>query len=348
MAHVIVLGDGGAAALAAAGHGAPRAHRDELSFGPLPDLTSEAFAPARARYWSEVLGDAAAHHPVHDGLLEGDVALRAEVFGAAETVQVWASESLQDCMFLAACASLARPGARLTLRRPGPGPRPPVAGIGGVAPEQLRAPAPPHPLSEAEVRGLRRFWAALTAPSVDLLRAFAAAPPPSPSGLGAAAAARLARLPHPVTGLTSVEAGLLTQIAELGSSPPSVARVIGGAMAAGAARPDRCGDLSFHHALRELADPALPRPLAALEGDGSMRGSTVRLTDFGAEALAGRADRVATNGWRIELGGLSLRAPPGADVPRAPPGADVPRAPPGADGPRTPPGADVFREPILR
>ena len=327
MGFVLSLGDMSAEALRAAGHAEARGVHDEFSFGPLGDLCEPAaFFEARARYWAEILiglpcgvqsdeaetlADARKH-------LAEDAALLEEAFSSGGPVEVWATESLQELMFLACCASLARPGAALSLRRPGPGETALGSGLGSFPPETLRDAAPPHLLSGEEIEGLRRFWAALTAPTPEPLRAFAAAPPASPTGLGAAAAARLARLPHPITGLDSVETRMLTQLARLGPQPCTVARIIGEALRAGRGAPDNTGDLSMHDALRRLAEPRAPHPLVILTGDGTMRGTEVVLTPFGRDVLAGRADRVSANGWRTELGGLSIDAPPGGGVPRAP------------------------------
>ncbi|MEM6742784.1 MAG: hypothetical protein AAF676_03475, partial [Pseudomonadota bacterium] len=191
------------------------------------------------------------------------------------------------------------------------------SGLAAQPPQRLRRPAPAVRLPASAVEDLRRFWHALVAPDIAPLRAFASAPPASPSGLAGAARARLKRLPDPATGLDAVEARV---IAPLSAAPRPVAPALGAALADGAEGPDLVGDLSLFAALRALADPVLPRPLVALTGDGTIRGSAAGLTPFGQAVRAGRADRVAANGWRARLGGLVVDAGPGRDVPRAPAG----------------------------
>ncbi|MEM1315673.1 MAG: DUF1835 domain-containing protein [Pseudomonadota bacterium] len=323
MTFSLALGDGAAEALAAAGHAGVRAFRDELSMGPLGDLADpDAFARRRAIYWASVLEGrpwaglpGAEPPPDPEAALRADLDLLAEAFASGGPVDVWAGESLQDLMFLACCAAFGGPAARLRLRRPGAGEAPLSGGLAALPPARLRDAAEPHPLSSDELAGLRRFWSALTAPNAEALPALLDHDLGPPSGLAAALRARLARLPDRISGLESIEARVLSP---LSADPRPVARVIGEVLAAGAAGPDLVGDLSLFHALRTLADPSLPRPLVALSGDGTIRGSEAAFTPFGAEVRAGRADRVATNGWRQSLGGLEVDAAPGEPVPRAP------------------------------
>lgn len=192
--------------------------------------------------------------------------------------------------------------------------------MGALSAAQLRDAPAGHPLGAAERDGLARFWAALIAPDPAPLRDFAAAPPAAPRGLGRAAVARLARLPHPVTGLDSLETRLLNELVGLGGGggPVRAGQVIGAALRAGAAGPDLTGDLALLDSLHGLAAPAARVPLVALSGDGTMGGTEVSLTGAGARVHAGAADRVALNGWRSNLGGLRIDAPPGGEVPRAP------------------------------
>ncbi|MEM8837905.1 MAG: DUF1835 domain-containing protein [Pseudomonadota bacterium] len=300
---------------------------DEFSFGPLGDLSKpEAFTDMRARYWAGVLAEAP--YEKRDtgkeflsetrAFLAKDMALLDEAFSSDEPIEIWASESLQDMIFLALCATLTKPETPLILRRPGIGSRPPASGIGGFSQDQLKRPAEPHVLENDALDNLRRFWHAVTAKNLEALRAFRAEAPDDPSGLAKAASARLARLPHPYTGLDSVETRILTQLGRGSQKSQSVARLIGKTLGANADGPDLIGDLSLYFALRRLGDLRLPSPLVTLTGDGTMRGTDVALTSYGEEVLAGRADRIAANGWRLELGGISFDVPPGGEAPRAP------------------------------
>ncbi|MEM8797093.1 MAG: DUF1835 domain-containing protein [Pseudomonadota bacterium] len=321
------LGDGAADALRAAGHANVRPIHDEFSFGPLGDLSKpEAFTDMRARYWAGVL--AKAPYEKRDKgkeflsetreFLAKDMTLLDEAFSSSGALEVWASESLQDMIFLALCATLVMPETTLILRRPGSGARPPASGIGGFSLDQLKQSAEPHALDNNALDNLRRFWHAVTAKNLEALLAFQAETRDDPSGLEKAASARLARLPHQDTGLDSVETRILSQLSRGSQHPQNVARLIGETLGANADGPDLIGDLSFYHALRRLGDLRLPSPLVTLTGDGPLRGTDIVLTPFGEEVIAGRADRIAANGWRIELGGISFDVPPGGDVPRSP------------------------------
>lgn len=269
----LTLGDASAAALKAAGHQQVRALHDELSFGPLGDISQiDAFVEARHRYWTGVLDRLNIRLPDVDRYQADDKAFFNDAFAGDDPVAVWAGESLQELMFLACLATLNRHNMPMILRRAGGGA--PAAGLAARPLNYLRAPAPDHALARDEIDGLRQFWQAVSAAEARQLEAFAANPPASPSGLGAAAKARLARLPNPQTGLTSVEQRVLDQCT---GQPRIVAQVIGDALDAGKNGPDNVGDISMFDALMGLAAPRASRPLVAIGGDGTMRGSSVKL-----------------------------------------------------------------------
>lgn len=326
MSCIIVLGDGAAQALSAAGVPVdPMPFRDEISVGPLhaigaagDDAADAAFAALRGAFWSEGLaavGAGAPGGPPPEALPPGEAiaaqlaALRAMI-RAGESVELWLEGSLQEWMLAALLARMtAGSAATLSLRLfPAEAPR----GLACVAPGDLLKPPPALASTSENREALLAFWSALIAPDPAQFVALAAgaASDPEAAPPAAALAARLRRLPDAATGLTHEQTLLIERMDE---TPRPVRRIIGDALR-DAPPPDSLGDLHLARVLLELADSSRAHPPVRLDPAGaSLWEAQAALTGFGARLKAGEADRLAADPVRLRLGGWDLPASgPGA------------------------------------
>jgi len=268
------------------------AWRDVLHEGPVPALSAAELRPLRARFLATMGGVAAA-------TVEADLFARDERLGAAleaeERVVLWFEHDLYDQLqLLQILAGLPdRPvGVELICVGSFPG-RPGFAGLGELDPDELASLWPVRtPVVNEHVRAARAAW--------DVFRA------PDPRGLARAAASPDERLPY-------VAPALRRLLEELPGAQDGLARTerqLLSAVAAGARTPEQAflaaaaseeapflGDATAFDRLDELAGG--PQPLVTGE---------LELTEAGLEVLAGRADRVALNGFDRWLGGTHLRA----------------------------------------
>jgi Domain of unknown function (DUF1835) len=270
------------------------AWRDVLHEGPVPALAPAELRPVRA----QVLA-AMAPGPAAAAAVEADLFARDERLGAAteagERVVLWFEHDLYDQLqLLQILAGLPdRPvGVELICVGSFPG-RPGFAGLGELEPDELASLWPVRtPVTNEHVRVARAAW--------DVFRAT------DPRGIARAARSSDERLPFLVPALRRLleelpgaRDGLSRTERQLLAAVGAGARTREQAFVAASAAEDApfLGDTTAFQRLDELARG--PQPLVT--------NGELALTDMGAEVLAGRADRVALNGFDRWLGGVHLQ-----------------------------------------
>jgi len=271
--------------------------RDVLHEGPVPALPPADLRPLRAAHLA-TMGPAGAAE-VEAVLRARDERLEAAV-EAGERVVLWFEHDLYDQLqLLQILAGLSdRPiGVELICVGSFPG-RPDFAGLGELDPDELGSLWPVRtPLTNEHVRAARAGWDAFRGTDPRALARMAATPDPKLPFLAAALRRLLEELPGVRDGLARTERQLLAAIAA-GARTRERAFV----EAAASEEAPFLGDDTAFERLDELARG--PHPLVTAGGD-------LALTAAGADVLAGRADRVALNGFDRWLGGLHLRAEDG-------------------------------------
>jgi hypothetical protein len=260
------------------------AWQDVLHEGPVPALSAAELRPVRARFL---------------GIAEADLLARDERLAAAlaaeERVVLWFEHDLYDQLqLLQILAGLPdRPaGVELICIGSFPG-RPGFAGLGELDPDELASLWPQRtPVVSGHVRAARTAWDAFRAPDPRGVARAATASDERLPFVAPALRRLLEELPGARDGLSRTERQLLAAI-------DAGARTRGQAFVAAAASEEApfLGDTTAFDRLEELARG--PHPLV---------GADFALTEAGADVLAGRADRVALNGFDRWLGGTHLRA----------------------------------------
>lgn len=310
MAHALVITNGDAAAerLAAAGiSGEILAWRDVLHEGPVPNLPAEALAEIRTTFLAGAFG--AARDDVAGSLAQRDARLAAHRDFAR--IEIWLEHDLYDQLqllqILERLASLGRTDAVWLIQSDNY--------LGPMDVDAIRALtlcAAPVPPAQFDVAA--RAWAAFTAPTPsDLAQLLSHDLAPLP-WLRPALRRLLAELPDDVTALALSESRILEAVDE------GITRA-GRIFAAVSAREDArfMGDASFFRWLDGLAFAPEPLisglpgrcPIGANAGYGEPEaktylGADIRLTPFGTEVLAGRADHAGVNPVDRWLGGTHL------------------------------------------
>jgi hypothetical protein len=265
---------------------------DVLHEGPVPALDPAGLRAVRAQFLAKL--SAADPAAIEAELLGRDERLAAAV-AAGERVVLWFEHDLYDQLqLLQILARLPdRPvGVELICVGSFPG-RPGFAGLGELNPDELASLWPGRtPVASDHVRAARAAWDAFRAPDPRGVENAAASPDERLPFVAPALRRLLEELPGARDGLSRTERQLLSAVAAgagsrehafLAASEQEEARFLG-------------DDTAFER-LRELASG--PHPLLTSE---------LTLTDAGADVLAGRADRVALNGFDRWLGGVHLRA----------------------------------------
>ncbi len=276
--------------------------RDNLALGPLLPLDDlDAFLSARAAYWStrDPLGEASPAETLAD--LRKPIERLEAGLSEADVCEVWLGASTGE-QFLAAflvglCEAGILDGEKIVFRQfaceDG---RPSLSYYPAAFFQNL-----PEPLQLSALRiPYLSAWAALTAPDPTRLREIVARGP-GLSEIDVALQAFHQRYPDEVTSLGSIDRALLVHARrEWGPS----AHAIGNAMSLGVRTPDQVGDgILFAH-LKALGTG--PQPLFDLRGkQDAIRNCEARLNRFGADCLAGRANRLA-NGIDEWIGGVHL------------------------------------------
>ena len=278
---------------------------DDFTYGPLVRTDPpEALLRLRLRHWHRTVPDPKLHGP-----FEHWHALRT-LMAAADEVEVWLGGTGREQLFLLGLASVlaatwSDSRTVSVLQYPG-----------GKAWESLstldidRFAARPDPLAltAARLDRLLAAWAVVTEPTPDRLFALA------PEGwrdenfpyLGRVVQELVGRYPDAVTGLGLIEELLL---GSLGPEWTRAPRVISDAMVVWGVTIDIAHQVLFARLL-QLADLRQPRPAAELRGDlTSMLVCEARVTDFGRDCLAGRANLVSVNGIDVWIGGVHLASP---------------------------------------
>ena len=271
--------------------------RDVLHEGPVPMLPPDELRPLRAAHLARI-------GPAEAAEVEAELRARDERFEAAveagERVVLWFEHDLYDQLqLLQILAGLSdRPiGVELICVGSFPG-RPDFAGLGELDPDELGSLWPVRaPLTNEHVRAARAGWDAFRGTDPSALARMAATPDARLPFLAAALRRLLEELPGVRDGLARTERQLLAAIA-------AGARTRERAFTDAAASEEApfLGDATAFERLDELAGG--PHPLVTAGGE-------LALTAAGADVLAGRADRVALNGFDRWLGGLHLRAEDG-------------------------------------
>jgi len=284
--------------------------RDSLHEGPVPPVEPEELRRIRAAFLVAAHADDRAE--ASDMFAERDRTLTANRDG--EYV-LWFEADLYDQLqiiqILARLADLDVPAQRITLICIGE--HPGIArfgGLGELTAEQLRALPTTNAcarLTPAALRLATDAWAAFRAPTPEGLRAIADSRSGELRFLGEAFDRLSREYPSTRDGLSLTERRILAVAAE-------------GAAAAGtvfvraAARETRpfLGDTWSFAMMDRMAHAAVPL-LHAEPANRPVDGETgLRLTDTGAQVLAGTADHVTLNGIDRWIGGVHLL---GRDVP---------------------------------
>jgi hypothetical protein len=270
------------------------AWRDVLHEGPVPALEPAELRALRAGHLA-TMGTAGA------AAVEADLRARDERLASAlasgEPVVLWFEHDLYDQLqLLQILAGLPDRPAEVELICIGAFPgRPRFAGLGELEPEELASLWPLRtPVTPVHVGAARTGWAAFRGGDLRALERAAATPQAPLPFLAPALRRLLEELPGARDGLARTERQLLAAVAA-GARTREHAFV-----AASAHEPAPfLGDTTAFERLEELGRG--PEPLVT--GDGALA-----LTAAGADVLAGRADRVALNGFDRWLGGLRVRA----------------------------------------
>ena len=279
--------------------------RDVLHEGPVPQVAPAELRRIRAGYLAGY--DGVERAGAMRQFTERDQALEA---GRDGEYVLWFEADLYDQLqiteILARLADLGVPAGRITLICIGE--HAGIARFGGLG-----------ELTAGQLRELphTNACARLTPAALELAtRAWAAFRAPTPEALGAIAAARLAELrflgeafdrlsrEYPATrdGLSLTERRVLAAVAD--GAPAA-----GTAFVRAQARETRpyLGDTTCFRRIDQMA--AGPHPLLRLDPPGRpvQRTTGVRLTDTGAQVLAGEADQIALNGTDRWIGGVHLQ-----------------------------------------
>lgn len=178
-----------------------------------------------------------------------------------------------------------------------------IGEIGELSPENIRQFSPePRQLSAGEISEYRDAWKTYTSSDpADLVHLLSHEP--SNRLLSAAMRQLVYRYPSAKTGLSKTDEELIMYAEMKG---PKAARIIGYTMAYSDRR-DPLGDSYLFYRLRKLSDQSLACPLVSVSGEcKSIRSCEARLTDFGQQVLAGKADALQKNGIDDWIGGVHL------------------------------------------
>jgi hypothetical protein len=279
--------------------------RDVLHEGPVPDVAPAEMRQIRASYLAD--DDSAGHAKLMREFTERDHALEANRDGQ---YVLWFEADLYDQLqiaeILARLAGLGVAAGRITLICIGE--HAGIAHFGGLG-----------ELTAGQLGELphTRACARLTEAALELAsRAWSAFRAPTPEGLAAIAATRLGELrflgeafdrlsrEYPATrdGLSLTERRVLAAVAD--GAPDA-----GTAFVRAQARETRpyLGDSACFRRMDQMA--AGPHPLLRLDPPGrpADRATGVRLTEAGAQIVAGQADQIALNGIDRWIGGVHLQ-----------------------------------------
>jgi hypothetical protein len=268
------------------------AWQDVLHEGPVPAVEPAELRTVRARFLATMRQDG-------EAAVEAELLARNERLGAAlaaeERVVLWFEHDLYDQLqLLQILARLPDRPVEVELICVGSFPgRPDFHGLGELQPDELASLWPARtPVVAEHVRVARAAWDAFRAPDPRGIARAATSPDERLPFLAPALRRLLEELPGARDGLSRTERQLLAAVA-------AGARTRERAFVEAAAQEEApfLGDDTAFERLEELArgtHPLLAEPLA--------------LTEVGTEVLAGRADRIALNGFDRWLGGVHLQA----------------------------------------
>ena len=283
------------------------ASMDSLSSGPLRPLDDlDAFAEARADFWRPVYADSGAPVELAAAEFRAEIDRFVQLVRHADCTELWVGWSVAEQVFAAFFVALCNREAlepSTTLLRQFPR-SDSLPGLGCTSVAALATPPAPERLENVQ-GAYAAAWHALTAaePSelVELTRFGTGRP-----AIEAALSAMLLRYPDAGSGLGSVDCRVLERTPAVWTKS---AHVVGEAMALGTPLHDLIGDGLLFARLKALA--AGPRPCIEFRGNTStMRSCEVRLTGFGADCLAGRANRLES-GIDEWIGGVHLSSAAG-------------------------------------
>jgi hypothetical protein len=268
------------------------AWQDVLHEGPVPAVEPAELRTVRARFLATMRQDG-------EAAVEAELLARDERLGAAlaaeERVVLWFEHDLYDQLqLLQILARLPDRPVEVELICVGSFPgRPDFHGLGELQPDELASLWPARtPVVDEHVRVARAAWDAFRAPDPRGIARAATSPDERLPFLAPALRRLLEELPGTRDGLSRTERQLLAAVA---AGARTRERAFGDAAAQEEA--PFLGDDTAFERLEELArgtHPLLAEPLA--------------LTEVGTEVLAGRADRIALNGFDRWLGGVHLQA----------------------------------------
>lgn len=279
-------------------------HEDILSFGPTPRCSIDEWIEIRNGF----LG-------FGENKSRNDLSLHAKRLVADGPVNIWAGSGIEDQLFVAFAADLARQVGRarqeLQLvqysRLPSGGF---VVGLGELNPSQLSEFPDPLPLQGGLLESYEKLWEAVTSSSPHELYQFSDRIPEADEIVRAAASLMRRRYPKSATGLSYWDFELLRQTRARG---PRAVRVVGFTMSHEHFRSaDWVSDFHLYDRMHALADPSMPKPLLVHTNFGApMRENEVRLTEFGNAVLDGFESNHPANPIDFWVGGVHLSSADG-------------------------------------
>jgi len=305
----VVLGDHAAETFRAAFDAGDRllVDPDVLSVGPTrPCANIAAWNAMRLEYWNRLVpGFMQEHRPSPMSLLDNLERLRG-----AEKITIWCATSVSEQLFVAhvihrAIAAGADPGdLQIVQFETLPNRDARVLGIGELNAAQLGQHPAAVPLTNEVLAHYRAAWAALTANDPTPIEKFGDTQPGANGALRHAMQCMLRRFPDKQTGLTYWDRELLEDVRRHG---PRGARVIGHVLVKNLEDADLVGDWYLFGRMLRLADTRLPKPLLEIDGNAKdMRGTDVRLTQFGADVLDGKASSYPANPIDEQVAGVHI------------------------------------------
>lgn len=317
----IVNGDSAAGAFRQAYH-LPReailVFRDVLSCGELRQYTEmEQWGNYRTRYWSSLMEEHGFGAISEDDKMPRDLYQHLDELKAEEEIHLWLGCALSDQLLLVFVVMLFnRYGLnfeKLYIHQYQKNCKDLiVVGVALLNPDDIKALAPqPYTLNSDEIKYCLTAWEAVTSSTPGMLLELLADKAPAMPLLCKALKNFIYRYPDIARSLSRFDEIILKHVHE---HAPNAARIIGYTLAHDM-RPgqsgdchalDMVGDIYLFSRLKRLAK--LSEPLISLNVvNASMRETSVNITEFGSDVLAGRRNTVEVNGIDDWVGGVCLR-----------------------------------------
>jgi hypothetical protein len=281
-------------------------HHDLLSCGPLPLLDSlEDWRDVRETYLRSL--------DIEEPTLlfadqDRDVFANRERLRSTRTITLWLGTGLAEQLMLVWVVALLRrlevDAGRCRVVQFNVDRKHEIIAVGVLDPSRFKEHPQPTRLEEGAIQEATTAWEAVTAPEPDALLAFLADRQRSLPFLQRGVSSLLHHYPDLSTGLNAWEYQLLRYVRDEG---PKATRAVGYTMAHDMGFPEWMADSYLFWCLHRLAESTLPKPLLVLSGDTKrLRGTEVRLTQYGEAILSGKGNAVEWNGIDDWVAGVRL------------------------------------------